>query len=94
MFAELTGADVCVLDQMTVTNVSDQEALDDFLNSTGDDTSAVSSLTSGNPKPATPQPVNIQQHTVSSFLLVHYVVIVNVAYTSHLECIFCCVTGY
>ncbi|XP_053183808.1 dysbindin-A-like isoform X2 [Scomber japonicus] len=44
---ELTGADVCVLDQMTVTDTSDQEALDDFLNSTGDDISAVSSLTSG-----------------------------------------------
>ncbi|RVE62162.1 hypothetical protein OJAV_G00154400 [Oryzias javanicus] len=41
-----TGADACVLDQMTVTNVSDQEALDDFLNSTSD-TSAGTSLTSG-----------------------------------------------
>ncbi|XP_042279178.1 dysbindin-A-like isoform X2 [Thunnus maccoyii] len=42
-----TGADMCVLDQMTVANISDQEALDDFLNSTGDDISAGSSLTSG-----------------------------------------------
>nr|XP_046255280.1 dysbindin-A-like [Scatophagus argus] len=40
-------ADVCVLDQMTVTNISDQEALDDFLNSTDDDISTGSSLTSG-----------------------------------------------
>lgn len=41
------GADVCVLDQMTVTNMSDQEALDDFLNSIGDEISPASSLTSG-----------------------------------------------
>ncbi|XP_076593214.1 dysbindin-A-like [Chaetodon auriga] len=41
------GADLCVLDQMTVTNISDQEALDDFLNSTGDDISTGSSLTAG-----------------------------------------------
>uniref|UniRef100_A0A665WMH6 Dystrobrevin binding protein 1 n=1 Tax=Echeneis naucrates TaxID=173247 RepID=A0A665WMH6_ECHNA len=46
---ESTGADVYVLDQMTVTNISDEEALDDFLNSTGDDISVESSLTSGNP---------------------------------------------
>ncbi|XP_026227076.1 dysbindin-A-like [Anabas testudineus] len=44
---EPTGAGVCALDQMTVTNISDQEALDDFLNSTGDDISTGSSLTSG-----------------------------------------------
>ncbi|XP_040901304.1 dysbindin-A-like [Toxotes jaculatrix] len=44
---EPAGADVCALDQMTVTNISDQEALDDFLNSTGDDISTGSSLTSG-----------------------------------------------
>ncbi|XP_054477506.1 dysbindin-A-like isoform X2 [Anoplopoma fimbria] len=45
---EPTEADVRVLDQMTVTNISDQEALDDFLNSTGDDDiSTGSSLTSG-----------------------------------------------
>lgn len=45
---EPTGADVHILDQMTVTNMSDQEALDDFLNSTGDDDiSTGSSLTSG-----------------------------------------------
>ncbi|KAM3614389.1 uncharacterized protein V6R79_013336 [Siganus canaliculatus] len=43
---ELSGADDCVLDQMTVMNMSDQEALDDFLNSS-DDISAGSSLTSG-----------------------------------------------
>ncbi|KAM9844542.1 dysbindin-A-like [Aulostomus maculatus] len=42
-----TGADESVLDQMTVTNISDQEAFDDFLNSTGDDLSTGSSLTSG-----------------------------------------------
>ncbi|XP_051263300.1 dysbindin-A isoform X1 [Dicentrarchus labrax] len=44
---EPTGADLCALDEMTVTNISDQEALDDFLNSTGDDISTGSSLTSG-----------------------------------------------
>ncbi|XP_078143105.1 dysbindin-A [Centroberyx gerrardi] len=44
---EPTGVQVCVLDQLTVTDMSDQEALDDFLNSTGDDISAASSLTSG-----------------------------------------------
>ncbi|XP_070767799.1 dysbindin-A [Enoplosus armatus] len=44
---EPTGADVCVLDQITISNISDQEALDDFLNSTGDDISTGSSLTSG-----------------------------------------------
>ncbi|XP_054638851.1 dysbindin-A-like isoform X2 [Dunckerocampus dactyliophorus] len=43
---QATEADVGVLDQMTVTNLSDQEALDDFLNS-GDDMSTESSLTSG-----------------------------------------------
>ncbi|XP_041649545.1 dysbindin-A-like [Cheilinus undulatus] len=42
-----TGADVSVLDQMTITNTSDLEALDDFLNSTSDDISTGSSLTSG-----------------------------------------------
>lgn len=44
---ELTGVDVCALDQVTVTNLSDQEALDDFLNSSSDDISTGSSLTSG-----------------------------------------------
>ncbi|XP_059195980.1 dysbindin-A-like [Centropristis striata] len=44
---EPTEADVLILDQMTVTNTSDQEAFDDFLNSTGDDISTGSSLTSG-----------------------------------------------
>ncbi|KAM9353328.1 dysbindin-A-like [Symphorus nematophorus] len=44
---EPAGADVCALDQMMVTNILDQEALDDFLNSTGDDISTGSSLTSG-----------------------------------------------
>ncbi|XP_077383963.1 dysbindin-A-like isoform X2 [Festucalex cinctus] len=43
---EPSEADVVVLDHMTVTNLSDQEALDDFLNS-GDDFSSGSSLTSG-----------------------------------------------
>lgn len=42
-----TGADPSVLDQMTITNMSDQEALDDFLNSTSEDTSTRTSLTSG-----------------------------------------------
>ncbi|XP_034553590.1 dysbindin-A-like [Notolabrus celidotus] len=41
------SADVSVLDQMTVANTSDQEALDDFLNSTSEDFSPGSSLTSG-----------------------------------------------
>ncbi|KAM9797912.1 dysbindin-A-like [Neosynchiropus ocellatus] len=40
-------ADVSALDQMTITNLSDQEALDDFLNSSADDMSTGSSLTSG-----------------------------------------------
>ncbi|XP_058504759.1 dysbindin-A-like isoform X2 [Solea solea] len=44
---ESAGADVSVLDHMTLTNVSDQEALDDFLNSCSDDISTGSSLTSG-----------------------------------------------
>ncbi|XP_061633069.1 dysbindin-A-like isoform X2 [Phyllopteryx taeniolatus] len=43
---EPAEADMVVLDQMPVTNLSDQEALDDFLNS-GDDFSSGSSLTSG-----------------------------------------------
>lgn len=43
---ELPGADVCVLDQMKVANISDEEALDEFLNSTGDAISHGSSLTS------------------------------------------------
>ncbi|XP_074540550.1 dysbindin-A-like [Halichoeres trimaculatus] len=42
-----SGADVSVLDHMTVTNTSDQEALDEFLNSTNEDISTGSSLTSG-----------------------------------------------
>ncbi|XP_031178714.1 dysbindin-A-like [Sander lucioperca] len=44
---EPTTADEGVLDQMTVSNISDLEALDDFLNSTVDDISTGSSLTSG-----------------------------------------------
>lgn len=48
VFVEPTGVDVYALDQMTVTNLSDQEALDDFLNSMSDDFSTGSSLTSGN----------------------------------------------
>ncbi|XP_033494789.1 dysbindin-A-like [Epinephelus lanceolatus] len=44
---EPIGADVRALDQMIVTNLSDQQALDEFLNSTGDDISTGSSLTSG-----------------------------------------------
>ncbi|PWA26305.1 hypothetical protein CCH79_00018803, partial [Gambusia affinis] len=44
---ESAGVDVAVLDQMTFINVSDLEALDDFLNSTGEDSSCGSSLTSG-----------------------------------------------
>lgn len=49
MFAESSSeVDECVLDLIAVANLSDQEALDDFLNSTDDDLSAGSSLTSGN----------------------------------------------
>lgn len=48
MFVEPTESDAYVLDQMTVMNLSDQEALDDFLNSTDDDIIAGSSLISGN----------------------------------------------
>ncbi|XP_008304705.1 dysbindin-A-like [Stegastes partitus] len=44
---EPARADLCVLDEMSVTNMLDQEALDDFLNSTGEDISTGSSLTSG-----------------------------------------------
>ncbi|XP_063341828.1 dysbindin-A isoform X3 [Pelmatolapia mariae] len=44
---EPAGADVCSLDQVTLTNISDQEALDDFLNSSGDEVNTESSLTSG-----------------------------------------------
>ncbi|KAM6967553.1 dysbindin-A [Aplochiton taeniatus] len=46
---EQAGAQVPVdvLEHMQVTDVSDLEALDDFLNSTGDDISTASSLTSG-----------------------------------------------
>lgn len=47
MLAESAGVDVAVLDQMTFINLSDLEALDDFLNSTGEDSSCGSSLTSG-----------------------------------------------
>ncbi|XP_057691347.1 dysbindin-A-like isoform X2 [Corythoichthys intestinalis] len=43
---EPTDSDVVVLDQVTITNLSDQEALDDFLNS-ADDLTSGSSLTSG-----------------------------------------------
>ncbi|XP_028282055.1 dysbindin-A-like isoform X2 [Parambassis ranga] len=46
-YREPKRLDVSVLDQMTITNTSDQEALDDFLNSTGDDISPGSSITSG-----------------------------------------------
>ncbi|XP_029927365.1 dysbindin-A-like isoform X2 [Myripristis murdjan] len=42
-----TGGQLCSLDQLTITDVSDQEALDKFLSSTSDDISAASSLTSG-----------------------------------------------
>lgn len=41
------GVDEAILDQMTLVNLSDQEALDDFLNSAGEDISSGSSLTSG-----------------------------------------------
>ncbi|XP_056141699.1 dysbindin-A-like [Lampris incognitus] len=44
---EPTGGQVCALDQMTVTDISDQNALDEFLNSMGDDVSTASSITSG-----------------------------------------------
>lgn len=48
MNAEPTELDVNVLDQITVADLSDQEALDDFLNSTSD-TTTESSLHSGSP---------------------------------------------
>lgn len=38
---------MCSLDQVTVANLSDQEALDDFLNSSGAELHTASSLTSG-----------------------------------------------
>lgn len=57
MFEEPTESDAYVLDQMTVMNLSDQEALDDFLNSTDDDIIAGSSLISGNHHSVTLQPV-------------------------------------
>lgn len=44
---EPTGDQLCSLDQLTVTDLSDQEALDKFLNSASDDISTGSSLTSG-----------------------------------------------
>lgn len=47
--AEPTELDVNVLDQITVADLSDQEALDDFLNSTSDTTTTESSLHSGSP---------------------------------------------
>lgn len=51
MFAEPAESNVNLLDQMTVTDTSDQEALDDFLNSAdvdvGTSTSAGSSVNSG-----------------------------------------------
>ncbi|XP_051263303.1 dysbindin-A isoform X3 [Dicentrarchus labrax] len=63
---EPTGADLCALDEMTVTNISDQEALDDFLNSTGDDISTGSSLTSGNSNSVSLQPEENSRHTAIS----------------------------
>uniref|UniRef100_A0A1A7Z6K4 Dysbindin-A-like n=1 Tax=Iconisemion striatum TaxID=60296 RepID=A0A1A7Z6K4_9TELE len=42
-----TEADGCILDEIMVANLSDQEALDDFLSSTVEDVSCGSSLTSG-----------------------------------------------
>ena len=50
VFTGSAGPDVCILDQMTVANISDQEAFDDFLNASGDNISTGSSLTSGNSK--------------------------------------------
>lgn len=58
-----------VLDQMTVTNISDQEALDDFLNSTVDDISTGSSLTSGDPNSVTLQPEDNSRNTVAAKIL-------------------------
>ncbi len=66
MYVDQPGADVCVLDQMTITNISDQEALDDFLNSAGDDISTGSSLTSGNPNSVTLQPEQNARHTAAT----------------------------
>ncbi|XP_017294374.1 dysbindin-A [Kryptolebias marmoratus] len=44
---ESVGPDVSLLDEMTVANLTDQEALDDFLNSVSEEISAGSSPTSG-----------------------------------------------
>ena len=45
---EVSGGQVCALDQLLVTDTSDLEALDDFLNSSANDAhSSTSSLTSG-----------------------------------------------
>ena len=60
VIVEPTKPDVGVLDHMTVTNMSDQEALDDFLNSSGDDISTGSSLTSGNTNLLILQPQEVQ----------------------------------
>lgn len=48
LHVEPTEFDVHVLDQITIANISDQEALDDFLNSTDDETTG-SSPQSGTP---------------------------------------------
>ena len=47
---EVSGGQVCALDELLVTDMSDQEALDDFLNSSANDArGSTSSLTSGEP---------------------------------------------
>lgn len=47
MFAEPAESDITLLDQMTVTDTSDQEALDDFLNSADVDVGAGPAVQSG-----------------------------------------------
>lgn len=44
---EPSGSQLYALDQVSVTDTSDQEALNDFLNSTADDASTIPSITSG-----------------------------------------------
>lgn len=47
VFAEPAEANIDLLDQMTMMDTSDQEALDDFLNSADVDVGSGSSVTSG-----------------------------------------------
>ncbi|XP_061571318.1 dysbindin-A-like [Cololabis saira] len=59
------GADLCSLDQVMVTNTSDLEALDNFLNSSSCDISTASSPTSG-PDPDSPSSDSLSRAPPSS----------------------------